>query len=91
MTTSAIRSDHGLAVIFTFHEDFSLPPHAHKGQWGTVLAGELHMTIDGKTTVYRPGQSYTIPSGTEHGVRAIAGTVALDIFEEPDRYPLKGA
>jgi quercetin dioxygenase-like cupin family protein len=91
VTSSAIRSDHGLAVIFTFHKDFTLPPHAHKGQWGTVIAGEVRLTIDGKTTAYRPGQSYDIPAGTVHGVEVIAGTVALDIFEEPDRYGLKDA
>lgn len=89
VSTRAIRSDKGLAVFFTFHEDFELPPHAHLGQWGTVLAGELHLTMNGTTQVLRPGDTYDIPAGTEHGARAIAGTVALDVFEEPDRYPLR--
>jgi quercetin dioxygenase-like cupin family protein len=89
VTTSAIRSDAGVMVLFTFHQDAALPAHAHKGQWGTVVEGEVHLTIDGKTTIYRKGESYNIPSGVEHSVKVPAGTIALDIFEEPDRYPLR--
>ena len=40
--TYAIRSERGLMVVFDILEDISIPPHAHKGQWGTVLEGELH-------------------------------------------------
>ncbi|WP_296423278.1 cupin domain-containing protein [Yoonia sp.] len=90
VTTSAIRSDRGLMVIFEFHQDFSLPAHSHKAQWGTVIAGEVRITIDEVETKYMPGDSYTIPSGVIHAVSVTAGTKAIDIFEEPDRYPLKG-
>jgi len=89
VTTSAIRSDDGLMVIFEFHQDFSLPEHHHKTQWGTVLAGQLELTIAGKATTYLPGQSYTIPTGVPHAVKVTAGTKTLDIFEEPDRYGLR--
>ncbi|MEL6801187.1 MAG: cupin domain-containing protein [Pseudomonadota bacterium] len=89
VTTNAIRSNHGLMVLFTFHKPVTLPPHAHKGQWGTVLAGTLELTMNGETRTYGPGESYTIPSGTEHAAAVPAGTIALDIFEEPDRYPFR--
>lgn len=89
VTTRALRSERGLAVFFHFHQDLSLPPHAHKGQWGTVLEGEVRLTIDGRTRRYRPGESYDIPTGTVHAVEIAAGTKALDVFEEPDRYPLR--
>jgi quercetin dioxygenase-like cupin family protein len=90
VSTSAIRSDAGLVVFFTFHKDVDLPAHSHKAQWGTVVEGEIELTIDGTTRVYRPGESYSIPSGAVHSVRIPAGTVAVDVFEEPDRYPLRG-
>ncbi|MGB3312847.1 MAG: cupin domain-containing protein [Albidovulum sp.] len=90
VTTNVIRSEAGLAVFFTFHKDFDLPAHAHKGQWGTVLKGEIALTIDGTTSTFRTGESYSIPSGAVHSARIAAGTVVLDVFEEPDRYPLRG-
>ena len=89
VSTNVIRSEDGLAVFFTFHKAFDLPAHAHKGQWGTVLSGEIELTIEGKTRTYRPGEAYAIPSGAVHSARIAAGTVVLDVFEEPDRYPLR--
>lgn len=86
VSTHALAAPDALGVFFVFHKDFELPPHAHKAQWGTVIAGELELTIDGDTRLYRPGDSYDIPAGAVHGARAKAGTVVFDVFEEPDRY-----
>lgn len=87
--TRVIRSDSGLVVFFDFLKDVVLPPHSHKGQWGTVIEGEIELTIGGVTRVYRPGESYDIASGVEHGARVKAGTKVIDAFEEPDRYPIR--
>ena len=89
VSTNVIRSDAGLVVFFTFHKDMEIPAHAHKGQWGTVIKGSLGLTIEGTTRTYRPGDSYDIPAGVPHSARAAAGTIAVDVFEEPDRYPLR--
>ncbi|MCF2904842.1 cupin domain-containing protein [Octadecabacter sp. CECT 8868] len=89
VTTKAIASDAGLVVFFTFHEDFELPPHSHKGQWGTVVMGQIELTMDGTSKVYGPGESYDIPSGMVHSVKVKSGTQAIDVFEEGDRYGLK--
>ncbi|NNF25262.1 MAG: cupin domain-containing protein [Rhodobacteraceae bacterium] len=90
VSTHALNSDKGLGVFFVFHQDFAIPPHAHKAQWGTVLAGALTLTLEGETRTYRTGESYTIPSGAEHSASGTAGTIAFDVFEEPDRYRLRG-
>ena len=87
--TAVVRSDAGLVAFFTFLKDMTLPPHAHGAQWGTVVAGELELTIGGETRVYRPGDTYSIPAGVEHGAIIKAGTQVIDVFEEADRYPLK--
>lgn len=87
--SSAVRSDAGLVVFFTFLKDMELPPHAHKAQWGTVIEGELILTIGGETMTYRPGDSYSIPAGVEHGAKVRAGSKVIDVFEEVDRYPLR--
>lgn len=88
VTTRAIRSDRGLVVFFTFHKDFDLPPHSHLAQWGTVVAGEIVFTIGDGTRRYGPGDSYSIPPGVVHSAHISAGTCAIDVFEEPDRYGL---
>lgn len=87
----AIRSDAGLVVFFTFHQDFELPPHSHLAQWGTATSGSFELTIGGVTTVYTAGMSWDIPAGVEHSVKVKAGSTAIDVFAEPDRYPLKPA
>lgn len=90
VSAHALRADKGLAVFFTFHKAMDLPPHAHKAQWGTVIAGEITLTIAGQTRHYRPGDSYSIASGAVHSARIAAGTVVIDVFEEADRYALRG-
>ncbi len=87
--TNVIRSDAGLVAFFTFFKDMQLPMHAHGAQWGAVIAGEIVLTIGGVTKTYRPGDSYSIPAGVEHGATVKAGTRAIDVFEEADRYTLK--
>ncbi len=89
VSTHALASPDGLGVFFVFHQDFTLPPHHHKAQWGTVLAGRLELTIDGVTKVHGPGDSYDIPAGAVHGAKASAGTIAFDVFEEADRYAIR--
>ena len=88
--TAVIRSDAGLVAFFTFLKDFELPAHTHKAQWGTVIEGQVELTIGGETKTYHPGDSYSIPSDVEHGGKIKAGTRVIDVFEEADRYPVKG-
>ncbi|MES2915784.1 MAG: cupin domain-containing protein [Pseudomonadota bacterium] len=87
--TAAVRSDDALVVFFTFHKDMVLPMHSHGPQWGSVIEGEIILTIGGVTRSYGPGHSYMIPAGVEHGGQIKAGTRAIDVFQEADRYPLK--
>ncbi len=87
--TAVIRSDAGLVAFFTFLKGMELPPHSHGAQWGTVVEGEIELTIGGETKIYRPGDSYSIPAGVVHGASIKAGSRVIDVFEEADRYPIK--
>lgn len=89
VTIRAIASPDGMVAFLEFHKDTVLPPHSHLGQWGTVIAGEVELTIGDDTRVYRAGDTYDIPAGTVHSGRIRAGSRAIDVFEEGDRYPLK--
>ena len=84
----AMRTDDALLVFLIFHEDTEIPPHSHGAQWGTILQGELVLTMNGEARTYRPGESWIIPAGVEHAARLRAGSITIDAFEEPDRYPL---
>jgi quercetin dioxygenase-like cupin family protein len=87
--TSALKSDKGLLVFFQILEDVDLPPHSHKAQWGTVIDGQIELTIGGETRTYGPGDSYNIPARVVHSGKLPAGSKIIDFFEEPDRYKLK--
>jgi quercetin dioxygenase-like cupin family protein len=86
--TAAVRSDEALVVFFTFLKDMTLPRHSHGAQWGSVVAGEIAFTIGTETRIYRPGDSYFIPAGVDHGAVIKAGTRVIDVFQEANRYPL---
>ena len=87
--THVLPSDRGQLVFFHVLEDVEIPPHSHKAQWGTVLEGEVEVTIGGETRLYKPGATYFIPSGVVHSAKARAGAKIMDFFEEPDRYRLR--
>jgi quercetin dioxygenase-like cupin family protein len=59
-----------------------LPIHHHPHeQAGTVIFGQLALTIAGETRTLQPGDAYIIPGGVEHS--AVAGdtpTRVIDIF-----------
>lgn len=86
---NAVASSEGLVVFFTFLQDMDLPPHAHGAQWGTVIEGQIELTIGDETAIRRPGDSYSIPAGVMHSARITAGTRVIDVFEEADRYALR--
>lgn len=86
---SVLQSDNGQLVFFQILKDVELPAHSHKGQWGTVLEGQVELTIGGETRKHGPGSSYYIPAGVVHGAKIPAGAKIIEFFEEPDRYRLK--
>jgi len=87
--TSVLQSDKGQLVFFQILKDVEIPPHSHKGQWGTVLEGQIELTIGGETRKAGPGSSYYIPAGVVHSGKLPAGSKIIEFFEEPDRYRLK--
>src|SRR5918997_1842516 len=85
-----LSGPHGQAVFFgAEEEEVEVPPHAHGAQWGIVVTGRLHLTVDGEPGTYEPGDTYDIPSGAEHSARLEAGTLVIDVFRDPDRYSPK--
>jgi quercetin dioxygenase-like cupin family protein len=84
-----ISGPDGQAVFFRAAERFEVPPHAHGAQWGIVVTGRLHLTVDGEPATYEPGATYDIPAGAEHSAVLEADTCVIDVFQDPDRYSPK--
>ncbi len=72
-----------------FEEDVDLPPHSHKAQWCVVLEGQIELTINGATNLFRKGDRYFIPEGAVHYGKIYAGYEDITYFDQPDRYKSK--
>ena len=75
---------HGAKTLFTeFHltKGAVLPRHAHPHeQTGYLLSGAIRFTVDGKTFDAKPGDSWCIEGGVEHGADILEDSVAIEVF-----------
>jgi quercetin dioxygenase-like cupin family protein len=63
----------------------ALPDHSHPHEQVVhQLYGELELTIDGVTTILRPGTVAVIPPNAVHSGRALTACHVMDVF-----YPLR--
>lgn len=53
--------------------------HVHE-QLCYCLEGEFEFSIEGKTTILKPGDSVFVPSSLVHGAKCLAAGRLLDIF-----------
>ncbi|MFC1492546.1 cupin domain-containing protein [candidate division KSB1 bacterium] len=77
-------------VFFELEPIGIIPPHSHGAQWGTVLEGEIELTINDVTKTYGKGDSYYIPGGAVHSVTLKTKSFVLDFFADKDRYQVIG-
>ncbi|MFH1334977.1 MAG: cupin domain-containing protein, partial [Candidatus Zixiibacteriota bacterium] len=76
-------------IFMSFDRDVQVPEHSHEGQWAVVLDGEIELTIDGKKSTFKRGDTYFIPKGVKHGARIKKGYKDLTLFDQKDRYKAK--
>ena len=71
-----------LIAVVDLAPDAELPQHSHPHeQLGTVLAGELELTVAGETRVLKAGEVYVIPGDVEHSARPRHGAArVVDVF-----------
>lgn len=81
-----LQGEHNQLVFFEIDAGAEVPLHRHGAQWGIVVEGELRLSIDGETRSYRPGDTYVIPAGVEHGAVFETPVKVIDFFDEPGRY-----
>ncbi|NOY70053.1 MAG: cupin domain-containing protein [Deltaproteobacteria bacterium] len=76
-------------LFMEFENDVEVPQHSHEAQWGTVLAGEIELTIEGRKYIFKKGDTYFIPAGTKHSAKIKAGYKDITLFNQKDRYQEK--
>ncbi|MCL3779697.1 cupin domain-containing protein [Prolixibacteraceae bacterium JC049] len=86
LSSRLIQAGEQQFIFMEFEEDVEVPLHSHNAQWGVVLDGEIELTINGKTHLFKKGDSYFIAKGEEHSAKIKAGYKDLTLFDEKDRY-----
>lgn len=70
-----------LIITVELDEGTAVPEHSHPHeQAGTVIAGELSLTIDGETRRLQPGDVYIIPGDVLHSAVAHVPTRLFELF-----------
>lgn len=58
--------------------------HNHQNdQVGYVVSGEVEITIGDETRICHGGDSYAIPGGVMHSVKALRESLLVDVFSPP--------
>lgn len=71
-----------LLAVVDFEAESSVPSHSHHHeQVGSIISGEIELTIAGESRWLKAGDSYIIPGGVEHGARTGESAARLlDVF-----------
>ncbi|MBO7726752.1 MAG: cupin domain-containing protein [Thermoguttaceae bacterium] len=74
----------GTVYFVAAYQNVSFPEHSHAEQWSVVLDGEAHCRMNGKTFVYRKGDTYVIPAGVKHQITLLKGYAEADYVADPN-------
>lgn len=73
--------DKTLLVEFQLKKGSLLPRHAHPHeQTGYLVKGQMRLIIAGEVNDVRPGDSWSIAGGVEHGAEILEDSVAVEVF-----------
>ena len=73
-------------MFFEIEPTANVPPHSHSAQFGVVMEGEMVLTIGDDTQIYGKGDTYTISEGVTHQAVFKSVVLAMDFFDDADRY-----
>jgi quercetin dioxygenase-like cupin family protein len=84
-----MQGDSEQVVCMEFEKTVEVLEHSHESQWEIVLEGEMHLTVDGVTRIYRRGDRFFIPRGKKHRAIVHVGYACIMFFNQKDRYSKK--
>jgi quercetin dioxygenase-like cupin family protein len=86
VTGYCLQNEEKQCVFFVMEEGVSFPDHAHCTQYGTIVSGEMTLTINGQSELYQSGDDYYVPEGTLHRAYFSRRTFLIDLSDTSDRY-----
>lgn len=73
--------DNSLLTEFKLKKGKTLPTHSHpQEQTGYLVSGRIILSIGGQNYEVSPGDSWSIPGGTDHGAEITEDSVAIEVF-----------
>jgi quercetin dioxygenase-like cupin family protein len=70
-----------LMTEFLLKKGNRLPQHSHPHeQTGYLVKGRIRLSIGSEENDVKPGDSWCIPSGVEHGAGILEDSVAIEVF-----------
>jgi quercetin dioxygenase-like cupin family protein len=70
-----------LMTEFVLKRQSTLPVHSHPyEQTGYLVKGHIRLRIGYDEHDVRPGDSWCIPSGVDHGAQILGDSVAIEVF-----------
>ena len=76
-----VYGERTLLTEFRMRQGGTLPRHTHPHeQTGYLIKGRIRLTIGNETFDAKPGDSWSIPSQTEHSAEIVEDSVALEVF-----------
>lgn len=79
-----VHGEKTLMAQFRLKKGADIPMHDHPyEQTGLLVSGKIVLVIDGSEYDVSPGDSWCIGSDVPHGARALADSVAVEVFAPP--------
>ena len=76
-----VHGDKTLLSEFRLRAGHTIPRHAHEHeQTGYLVSGRMRLSIGTETHDVRPGDSWCVLGGIEHGVEILEDCVAIEVF-----------
>jgi quercetin dioxygenase-like cupin family protein len=77
-------TDEAMICQFLLEANSVVPRHNHMNdQVGYVVYGQVEFKIGEEVRVLKPGDTYAIPGGIYHSVKAIVESIVIDVFSPP--------
>jgi len=79
--TTLVHGEKTLMGRFRIAKGAAIPPHSHPHeQTGIMLSGRLQFNVDGETMDVEPGDSWCLPGGVAHSVKALEDSIVVEVF-----------
>jgi quercetin dioxygenase-like cupin family protein len=78
---TTVYGEKTLMTEIRFEKGAVIPAHSHPHeQTGYMLSGQMDFLVDGEHHLARPGDSWSIAAGLEHGARALEESLVVEVF-----------